>query len=92
MSGDNLENHYKTIFALVKYHGYSRTEILNMIPFELEMEVAMIMHDLEDIKRRREGITSSSPVNMPIYGQPTPSDLVYGGPSEKKEKHGKKSK
>ena len=40
------------------------SDILNMVPYELEIYTNMLLADLEDIKRRREGITE------PIHFKP----------------------
>jgi len=36
----------------MKHHGYSLTEIENMIPFEREIYVALLMQFLEEEKKR----------------------------------------
>jgi hypothetical protein len=41
-------------FALMQYHKYSLTEIENMIPFEREVYVFMLMEYLEEEKKRIE--------------------------------------
>jgi hypothetical protein len=41
-------------FALMQYHKYSLAEIENMIPFEREVYVAMLIHYLEEEKQRIE--------------------------------------
>ena len=47
-----------------KYHNYSLTELNNLVPYELELITNMLLSDLEDIKRGREGITE------PIHFKP----------------------
>ena len=47
-----------------KYHNYSLTELNNRVPYELELITNMLLSDLEDIKRGREGITE------PIHFKP----------------------
>ena len=39
-------------FALMQYHKYSLTELENMIPFEREVYVAMLIKYLEEEKQR----------------------------------------
>ena len=39
-------------FALMQYHKYSLAEIENMIPFEREVYVAMLIQYLEEEKQR----------------------------------------
>mgnify|MGYP000411628770 FL=1 len=41
-------------FALMQYHKYSLTEIEEMIPFEREIYVHMLIQYLEEEKRRLE--------------------------------------
>ncbi len=41
-------------FALMQYHKYSLEEIENMIPFEREIYVALLVQHLEEEKQRLE--------------------------------------
>jgi hypothetical protein len=41
-------------FALMQYHNYSLADIENMIPFEREVYVAMLVQYLEEEKQRQE--------------------------------------
>jgi hypothetical protein len=41
-------------FALMQYHKYSLADIENMIPFEREVYVAMLVQYLEEEKQRQE--------------------------------------
>jgi hypothetical protein len=41
-------------FALMQYHKYSLTEIENLIPFEKEIYVALLVKYLEEEKQRLE--------------------------------------
>ena len=41
-------------FALMQYHKYSLNELENMIPFEREVYVAMLVQYLEEEKQRQE--------------------------------------
>jgi hypothetical protein len=47
-----LDNYYKTIFGLAQHHKWSVTEIENMIPFERDIYVAMLLEYLEREKER----------------------------------------
>jgi hypothetical protein len=49
-----LAGYYKTNFALMQYHKYSLTEIEEMIPFEREIYVSMLIQYLEEEKQRLE--------------------------------------
>jgi hypothetical protein len=41
-------------FALMQYHKYSLNELENMIPFERDVYVAMLVQYLEEEKQRLE--------------------------------------
>ena len=41
-------------FALMQYHKYSLSDIENMLPFEREIYVAMLIQYLEEEKQRLE--------------------------------------
>jgi hypothetical protein len=47
-------NYYKVNFALMQYHNYVLDDIENMIPFEREVYVAMLIQFLEEEKKRNE--------------------------------------
>lgn len=51
---EDLGNYYKMNFALMQYHKYSLTEIEEMIPFEREIYVALLIQFLEEEKQRLE--------------------------------------
>ena len=51
---ETLHNYYKMNLALMQYHKYSLTEIEEMIPFEREIYVHMLIQYLEEEKRRLE--------------------------------------
>lgn len=48
----SLGNYYKMNFALMQYHKYSLTELEDMLPFERDIYVAMLVNYLEDEKQR----------------------------------------
>lgn len=52
LAHDNMHNFYKLNFALMQYHKYSLQDIENMIPFEREVYVAMLMQYLDEEKQR----------------------------------------
>ena len=54
LSHDSLVNHYKTNFGLIQHHKYSLTELENMMPFEREVYVALLVEHLEEEKERHE--------------------------------------
>lgn len=45
---DDLRNYYKTNFSLMQHHKYSLTELENMIPWERDIYVAMLIQYLEE--------------------------------------------
>jgi hypothetical protein len=52
-ANDTLINHYRTNFNLIQHHGYSLTELDNMMPFERDVYIAMLVQHLEE-KAERE--------------------------------------
>ena len=51
MSHENLVNYYKTNFAMVQHHKYSLTELEEMIPFEREIYVTLL---IDHVKKENE--------------------------------------
>lgn len=45
---DNLRNYYKTNFSLMQHHKYSLTELENMLPWERDIYVAMLVQYIEE--------------------------------------------
>ena len=45
---DDLRNYYKTNFSLMQHHKYSLTELENMIPWERDIYIAMLIQYLEE--------------------------------------------
>jgi hypothetical protein len=45
---ENLGNYYKTNFALMQHHKYSLTELENMLPWERDVYVNMLIQHLEE--------------------------------------------
>ena len=54
LSHDNLYNYYKTNFGMMQHHNYSLSELEEMLPWEREIYVGMLMNFLEEEKRKRE--------------------------------------
>lgn len=54
LSHEDMMNYYKVNFALMQYHKYSLNEIEEMIPFEREVYVALLVKFLEEEKQRIE--------------------------------------
>ena len=47
-----LEAWYRTLWAMVHYHKYSYTEINEMMPYERDLFVGMIIQKQEEEKQR----------------------------------------
>ena len=47
LSHDSLANHYTVNFAMVQHHNWSLTELENMIPFERQIYVDMLIEHVE---------------------------------------------
>lgn len=54
LAHDSLYNFYKTNFALMQYHKYSLEDLENMISFERDVYVALLMQHLEEEKQRQQ--------------------------------------
>jgi|TARA_Y100001938_G_C7951536_1_gene359559 hypothetical protein len=50
----NLENYFNLNFALMQFHKYSLTEIENMMPWERDIYVQMLMNHLEEEKLKQQ--------------------------------------
>ena len=51
---ESLHNYYRMNFALMQYHKYSLAELEDMLPFERELYVHMLVQYLEEEKQRIE--------------------------------------
>ena len=49
---ENLQNHYVTNFNLMQHHKYSLTELDNMIPFEREIYVQLLIQHIQEENER----------------------------------------
>jgi|TARA_Y100000004_G_C8929902_1_gene419432 hypothetical protein len=54
LSHATLAIHYKTNFDLMQHHKYSLAEIDNLIPWEKEIYISMLIDLLEEQKRENE--------------------------------------
>lgn len=45
---DTLRNYYKTNFSLMQHHKYSLTELENMIPWERDIYVTLLIQYIEE--------------------------------------------
>lgn len=46
-------NYYKMNFALMQYHQYKLSDLEDMIPFEREVYVALLIQHLEEEKQKK---------------------------------------
>jgi len=49
-----VENYYKTNFALMQHHDYSLDELENMMPWEREVYLGLLMNYLEEEEKERK--------------------------------------
>ena len=54
LSHDTLENHYQVNFSLMQHHKYSLTELNDMVPWEREIYVNMLIAYIKEEKEKRE--------------------------------------
>lgn len=48
----NLANYYQTVFALCQHHKYSISDVEDLLPFERDIYVAMLVDYIEKEKER----------------------------------------
>jgi hypothetical protein len=51
---DTLKNYYETNFAMMQHHKYSLSELENMLPWERNIYVSLLIQYLEKEKERIE--------------------------------------
>jgi len=51
---DTLSNYYQTNFAMMQHHKYSLTELENMLPWERQIYVDLLIKYLKEEKERLE--------------------------------------
>jgi hypothetical protein len=51
-SYDNLGNFFQTNFSLMQHHKYSLTELDNMLPWERQIYIDMLVRYLEEERER----------------------------------------
>jgi len=51
---NNLENYYRTNFALMQHHKYSLTEIENMMPWERTVYVSLLNQYLKELEEKQK--------------------------------------
>ena len=45
---DSLSNHYQTNFALMQHHKYTLNDLENMMPWERNVYVTMLLRHIEE--------------------------------------------
>ena len=51
---DSLENYFRTNFALMKHHKYSLTELENMVPWERDVYIQLLLAHIQEEERRQK--------------------------------------
>ena len=54
LSHDSLENYYKTNFAMMQHHNYSLTELEEMMPWEREIYLGLLINFVKEENKRAE--------------------------------------
>jgi hypothetical protein len=54
LSHSNLGSYMKTNFAMMQHHNYSLSDIENMIPWEREIYINLLLQFLEEEKERQK--------------------------------------
>ena len=54
LSHENLYNYNKSNFGMMQYHKYSLTEIENMMPWEREIYIGLLMEHIKEENQRIE--------------------------------------
>ena len=48
LSHNNLENYYKTNFAMMQHHKYSLSDLENMLPWERDIYVDLLQQHIKE--------------------------------------------
>lgn len=48
----SLESYYKVTFSMIQFHKWSLTEIENMMPWERDIYVAMLINHIEEEEKK----------------------------------------
>jgi hypothetical protein len=54
LSHNTLMNYYQTNFSLMQHHKYSLSELEDMIPWEREIYVKLLLDYLEELKQKQQ--------------------------------------
>ena len=61
---DSLENMYKTNFALMQHHKYSLTELQNMMPWERDIYVNLLIAHINEVEQQRKQSQNKNRVSL----------------------------
>ena len=61
---DSLENYYKTNFALMQHHKYSLTELENMMPWERDVYVNLLLAFIQEEERRQKAEENNNRMSL----------------------------
>jgi len=50
----DLENYFQLSFSMIQYHKYSLTEYENLMPWERDIYVGMLINHLEEEKLKQQ--------------------------------------
>jgi len=53
-SNDNLVNHYQTNFNLMNIHHFNLNDLYNMIPYERDIYVALLLKRMEELEKGKQ--------------------------------------
>ena len=59
MAHIDLESYFRINFALMQFHKYSLTEIENMMPWERDIYVELLMQHLEEEKTKQQQVNGT---------------------------------
>lgn len=54
LSHDNLANYYQMNYQLMQIHKYSLSDLENMIPWEREIYVEMLVDDIKEQNKKQQ--------------------------------------
>ena len=56
----SLEGYFRLNFALMQYHKYSLTELENMMPWEREVYLSLLVQYIQEEKKKAEAAKQKS--------------------------------
>ena len=61
---DSLKNMFETNFALMQHHKYSLTELENMIPWERDIYVNLLIHHIQEQEKKMKQQENNNRVSL----------------------------